>query len=123
MSINPSTKGKRKVYEPPTRPTEPVHDWEKDEEELDLEARLFGGSRKGKSKGLVDSRDDLERSGLESVDDDEVGTGRILTGEIVADMDGFSYLRLMRLYTRGALDRVPVGWTNMMRKKKEENRM
>jgi hypothetical protein len=52
-----------------------------------------------------------------------VGTGRILTGEIVADMDGFSYLRLMRLYTRGALDRVPVGWTNMMRKKKEENRM
>ena len=54
-----------------------VHDWEKDDEELELEAALFGTSKK-RAKGVndharVSGPEDEEVDGLDDLDDEEVG--------------------------------------------------
>ena len=50
-----------------------THDWVKDSEEIDLEARLFGGSTaRGGVKGESNAADEEEDTGLGGVDDDDV---------------------------------------------------
>ena len=52
------------------RKTAVTHDWEKDDEELELEAALFGTSKK---RSLVNGHGSgAEDDGMEDVDDDEV---------------------------------------------------
>jgi len=54
-----------------------THDWEKDDTEVDLEAKLFGTSRvkgkggKGKGKGKGGKGEEVD-TGLGQVDDDDV---------------------------------------------------
>jgi hypothetical protein len=62
------SKGKKKAREPfvPQPATPTTHDWEKDDEELDLEARLFGGS---KVRKVIEEEVDEE---LAKVDDGDV---------------------------------------------------
>jgi hypothetical protein len=55
--------------------TDVAHDWQKDDEELDLESRLFGTSKKAK---VAVSQD--EENELEGVDDDDVGEAECVMG-------------------------------------------
>ncbi|WVW83473.1 hypothetical protein I302_105494 [Kwoniella bestiolae CBS 10118] len=70
------------LVEPTPRTTEPTHDWEKSDEELELEAELFGASKKkskkSKSKGVpfqVDTTGaDEEEGGLSDLDNNDLFT-------------------------------------------------
>jgi len=64
-------KGKKRARESFIPHPTTSHDWEKDDEELDLESRLFGTSKlKSKSNGRGKVEVDNELNGM---DDDDVG--------------------------------------------------
>lgn len=80
-----------------------THDWEKDDTEVDLEAKLFGTSRvkgkggKGKGKGKGGKSEEVD-TGLGQVDDDDVSVAapQVSLGEIRNELMS-SFSRLMRL--------------------------
>jgi hypothetical protein len=62
-----------------------THNWEKDDTEVDLEAKLFGTTRvsgKGKGKGKGGKKSQDGDTGLGQVDDDDVSVQRIWTRAI-----------------------------------------
>ena len=60
-----------------------AHDWQKDDEELELESRLFGTSKKTKVAVNQD-----EENELEGVDDDDVGEAECVMGGYANAMGG-----------------------------------
>ena len=72
------------------------HDWEKDDEEVDLEAKLFGASKVKKGKGKAKVAFEEEDHTLGQLDDDDVSQTQSASRFMVL-MD--SYSRSMRLCT------------------------
>jgi hypothetical protein len=54
-----------------------THDWEKDDEEVDLEAKLFGASKVKKGKGKAKVAFEEEDHTLGQLDDDDVRYCRV----------------------------------------------